>query len=185
MSTIWFIKTLIGKKIIIEKPKNSSNSIENFFDLKAKKLNGEEFDFNSLKGRKTLIINTASECGFTSQYYELENFFRNFKEKVNILAFPCNDFGKQEPGNSEEISSFCIEKFDITFQLMEKIKIKGNEKSPIYDWLSNPKKNGWNSDPPHWNFCKYLIDENGELIMLTNPVAKPTDEIFLNAIINK
>lgn len=185
MSTVWFIKTLFGKKIIIEKPNNSLDSAENFFNLKAKKLKGEEFDFSKLKGKKTIIINTASECGFTNQYYELENFYRNFKEKINILAFPCNDFGKQEPGSSEEISNFCIEKFDITFQLMEKIKIKGAGRSPVYDWLCDPNKNGWNTNPPHWNFCKYLINENGELIMITNPVAKPSDEIFLNAIINK
>ena len=185
MSNFWFLNTLIGRKIFIEKPEGSSTPSENFFELSSENIHGDFFKFDQLKGKKTLIVNTASECGFTNQYFELENFYRNFSDQVNLIAFPCNDFGRQEPGSSEEISNFCKERFDISFPLMKKIKVKGSEKSSVYQWLTAKSKNGWNEHAPHWNFCKYLINEDGELILVTNPVVKPTDDQFLSAVLTK
>lgn len=183
MSTLWFLNTLIGRRVIVERPENSSKASIPFFSLYCTDIKGKRFDFSALKGKKTIIVNTACECGFTKQFYELENFYRNFRDQINIIAFPCNDFGNQDPGTSDEISNFCKGKFDISFPIMSKIKIKGREKDQVYSWLTSKKMNGWNDIAPHWNFCKYLVDEHGELQLFTNPVVKPSDEKFLTKIL--
>jgi glutathione peroxidase len=145
---------------------------ENFYSIKVNTLDGKAFDLATLKGKKILIVNTASACGFTPQYEDLEALHKKHGDKVVVLAFPCNDFGGQEPGSAETIQQFCSTKFHTTFQLMEKVNIKNNTDA-IYKWLTDPTKNGWNDKAPTWNFCKYLIDEKGELLKFYPSSVKP------------
>ncbi|KXX72036.1 glutathione peroxidase [Flammeovirga sp. SJP92] len=154
-----------------------------FYNFKLKKLNGEYLDFQTLKGKKILIVNTASKCGFTPQYEALQKLHEKYGEKLVILGFPCNQFGGQEPGSSEEIASFCKLNYGVTFTMMEKVNVKkGDDQSPLYRWLSDPEENGWNDEAPSWNFCKYFINEKGELKDFFNSNVKPTDTDLINAI---
>jgi len=130
-----------------------------------KTINGEVFDFNSLKGKKILIVNTASKCGFTPQYKELEELYELYKSKnFVIIGFPCNQFGSQDPGTSSDIKDFCTKNYGVTFLLMEKINVKGDSIHPIYKWLTSKFENGVMNSSVKWNFQKYLIDENGFLV---------------------
>ncbi|MBN2632152.1 MAG: glutathione peroxidase [Bacteroidales bacterium] len=144
-----------------------------FYDFKVKTLEGEDFDFSSLKGKKVMIVNTASKCGFTPQYEDLQQLHEQFGQKLVILGFPANDFMNQEPGTAEEIRQFCDEKYSVTFTLMEKISVKGKDIHPLYKWLTSKELNGVMDSSVRWNFQKYLIDENGKLVDVLNPKEKP------------
>lgn len=134
------------------------------YDIQVVTLKGQPFNLSMLKGKKILIVNTASKCGNAPQYRDLQKLHIKYGDKIAILGFPCNDFGGQEFGAAEEISNFCKKNYGVSFQMFEKIVIKGSGKHALYKWLTDPAKNGWNSEAPSWNFCKYLINENGELI---------------------
>ena len=150
-------------------------SSRSFYDFKLKSIEGKEIDFSIYKGKKVLIVNTASECGYTPQYNELEYLHETHGDKITILGFPANNFGGQEPGTNSDIGAFCRKNFGVTFQLFEKIDVKENE---LYKWLSDEKQNGWNNEAPTWNFCKYLINEKGELIRYYSSAVSPmSDEI--------
>ncbi|OHX66327.1 glutathione peroxidase [Flammeovirga pacifica] len=154
-----------------------------FYSFKMKKLNGEVLDFQSLKGKKILIVNTASKCGYTPQYEALQELHEKYGEELVILGFPCNQFGGQEPGSSEEIASFCKINYGVTFTMMEKVNVKKkDDQSPLYRWLSDPDENGWNDEAPSWNFCKYYINEKGELKDFFNSNIKPMDEEVIKSI---
>ncbi|MBB6459260.1 glutathione peroxidase [Flammeovirga kamogawensis] len=154
-----------------------------FYGFKMKKLDGSVLDFQTLKGKKIFIVNTASKCGFTPQYEQLEKLHQKYGENLIILGFPCNQFGKQEPGTSEEIASFCKLNYGVTFTMMEKVNVKkGDDQSPLYRWLTDPSENGWNDEAPSWNFCKYYINEKGELKDFFNSNIKPLDEEVIKAI---
>lgn len=153
-----------------------------FYDLKAKGIDGNEIDFSQYNGKKVLIVNTASKCGFTPQYKELEKFYKQYKNRVEVIGFPCNDFGGQEPGQEEEIKNFCEKNYGVTFQLFSKISVKGKDQSPVYKWLTDPALNGWNKSAPVWNFCKYLINEHGELVGFYGSTVKPFDKNILEEI---
>lgn len=147
-----------------------------FYDLKAKTIDGKDFSFSSLKGKRVLIVNVASECGFTPQYKKLQKLFDEYKDKdFVILAFPCNDFGGQEPGSANEIKSFCEKNYGVTFQLMEKVSIKGSNQHPVYQWLTKKELNGKADASVRWNFHKFLIDENGNWVgdfgSMTDPLS--------------
>lgn len=147
---------------LFQNNKGPKTSIHQF---KAKDIDGNEVDFSKFKGKKLLIVNTASECGFTPQYKDLEALYQKYKDKnFLIIAFPCNDFGGQEPGTAEQIKAFCQKNYGVSFLVMEKIKIKGSDAHPIYQWLTQKEKNGVMSSTVMWNFQKYLIDENGYLV---------------------
>lgn len=133
-------------------------------DFIIRKINGQEIHLKDLRGKKILLVNVASECGFTPQYPELEKLYQENKDKLVIIGFPSNEFGKQEPGTNKEIQSFCEINYGVTFPISEKVEVKSDHKCDLYEWLANPDKNGWNSKIPAWNFCKYLIDENGFLM---------------------
>ena len=135
-------------------------------DFKAKTLDGKEFDFSTLKGKKVMIVNTASECGYTPQYADLQALYDKYKStgKFEIIGFPCNQFGGQEPGTSTEIKTFCTKNYGVTFQMMEKIDVKGDNQAPIYKWLTHKSENGVEDSEVSWNFNKYLIDENGHYV---------------------
>ena len=152
-----------------------------FYDFKMKTLEGKDFDFNSLKGKKVLLVNVASQCGYTPQYEELQKLSEQYKDKLVVIGFPSNSFF-QEQKNSEEIATFCKKNYGVTFTMMEKIDVKGSGQHPLYKWLSTKDMNGWNDKSPAWNFNKYLVNEKGELIKYygsgTKPLSKEiTDQI--------
>ncbi len=146
-------------------------------------INGASDHFEKDKGKKLLIVNLASRCGFTPQYEELETLYKNYGDKVTVLGFPSNDFGNQEPGSDDEITTFCKVNFGVTFQLFPKGKVKGEDAQPLYKWLSNASENGWNNVPPKWNFYKYLIDETGKLQGVFSSSISPLSQIILDKII--
>ena len=149
-----------------------------FYNFTMKSIDGKEIKFSEFKGKKVLIVNTASECGFTPQYADLEDLHKKHGDKVTIIGFPANNFGGQEPGTNEEIKGFCSKNYGVGFLMMEKISVKGSDMFPLYKWLSSKEMNGWNNEAPNWNFCKYLIDENGNLLKFYSSKVNPmSDEI--------
>ncbi|TAH24902.1 MAG: glutathione peroxidase [Cytophagales bacterium] len=152
------------------------------YEFKIKSIDGKEIDFSQYKGKKILIVNTASECGYTPQYSELQKLHETHGDKVVVLGFPCNDFGGQEPGAEKDIKSFCQKNYGVSFQLFEKVHVKGANIAPIYQWLTNKSKNGWNDKAPAWNFNKYLINEKGELIKYYPSSVAPMSKELIEAI---
>jgi len=147
-----------------------------FYDFKVKTLDGGTFDFSSLKGKKVMIVNTASKCGNTPQYKDLETLYENNKDVLVIIGFPANNFANQEPGTAVEIRKFCTENYGVTFPMMEKISVKGNDMAPIYKWLTSKSENGVMDSEVKWNFQKYLINESGKLVEVIEPKEKPTSD---------
>lgn len=155
----------------------------NFYDYKVTAISGAEFDFSSLKGKKVMIVNTASKCGLTSQYEGLEELYKKYgAEKFVIIGFPANDFLSQEPGTNDEIQAFCTLNYGVSFPMMAKISVKGKNMHPLYVWLTNKKYNGVLDSNVSWNFQKYLIDENGKLVKKIAPKVKPLDNEIINWI---
>lgn len=151
-------------------------AMESFYDLSINTLEGEPFDLASLKGKRILVVNTASKCGFTPQYEGLEALYSAHKDNnFVILGFPCNDFGNQEPGTEEEIGSFCQRNYGVSFPMMEKVSVKGDNQHPVYGWLCNESKNGVGDHSVKWNFHKFLIDEEGRLVASLRSAVKPDD----------
>ena len=144
-----------------------------FYSLSATLNSGEFFSFNSLKGYKVIIVNTASDCGFTAQYSQLEELYQLHKDRLKIIAFPSNDFKKQEQGDDKDIIAFCKKNYGVSFLLMQKTKVVGGNQNDIFKWLTNKDINGWCNQQPEWNFSKYLIDENGILISYFAPAISP------------
>jgi glutathione peroxidase len=161
----------------------TTSSTKNLHEFKAKTLEGKDFNFADLKGKKVLIVNTASECGYTPQYKDLEALYEKYKSKnFVIIGFPCNDFGGQEPGSSADIKAFCTKNFGVTFPLMEKVSIGT---SPIYKWLTSKAENGVLDATVKWNFNKFLVDENGKLVQYLASNVKPMDAQITNWIEGK
>ena len=148
-------------------------AIASFYDLKATSIEGEEISFDKFKGKKVLIVNTASSCGYTYQYEGLQKLHTLYGKDVVVLGFPANDFLFQERGSDADIADFCEKNYGVTFQMFSKITTKGRNQSPVYSWLTNKDLNGWNEKKPTWNFCKYLVDENGDLIAFFDKTVKP------------
>lgn len=168
------ISKLTGMGIRIHKNENNVTARESFYSLKAKSSTGEEVNFEQFKNQKVLIVNVASECGFTPQYAALEELHQKDRT-LAILGFPANNFGKQEPGNDSEINNFCKINYGVTFPLFQKNDVIGNSKQPVYQWLTDRNKNGWNDIEPTWNFYKYLVDENGNLAAIYSSSVSPLD----------
>jgi glutathione peroxidase len=157
--------------------------LESFYALKALMNNGQEFSFEQLRGKKVMIANTASDRLFTGQYDDLEKLHRQYKDKLVILGFPANDFDDQEKGSDTEIAQFCKVNFGVTFQLMRKnIVVKKNGQNEVYQWLTDANKNGWNNKQPGWNFCKYLIDEEGVLMNYFESSVSPLSSEVRNVL---
>lgn len=164
-----------------ETTKNMSAST--IYQFKVTDLSGKEFDFASLKGKKVMIVNTASKCGLTPQYKDLEALYKEYKDKgFVIVGFPANNFAAQEPGTNEEIAEFCQMNYGVTFPMMEKISVKGGDMAPIYHFLTEKSKNGVEDSEVEWNFQKYLINENGQLEKVISPRTLPTDPEVVNWI---
>jgi glutathione peroxidase len=147
-----------------------------FYDFKVKTLEGNDFDLASLKGKKVMVVNTASKCGFTPQYEDLEKLYEQYNQKLVIIGFPANNFMNQEPGTAVEIRQFCTDSYGVTFPMMEKISVKGNDIHPLYKWLTSKEENGVMDSSVKWNFQKYLIDENGKLVDVIYSREKPDSE---------
>ena len=153
-----------------------------FYDLKFESITGENIYLSDFKGKYVLIVNTASRCGYTKQYKELQNLHEEFKNKLVVIGFPCNDFGSQEKGTNQDILSFCQKNYGVDFLLSKKIKIKGGECHPIFNWLTKKSKNGVLNHKVSWNFNKFLIDPNGALLGAYSSSTKPFDTEIISQI---
>ncbi len=160
---------------------NTTNlNSQSIYMFNCKTIDGKDFSFASLKGKKLLIVNTASECGYTPQYKDLEILYEKYKSKnFIIIGFPCNDFGQQEPGSANEIKTFCTKNYGVTFPIMEKTSILN---SPIYKWLTSKSENGMLDAKVNWNFNKFLIDEKGHLVKHLASAVTPMDSEIINWI---
>jgi glutathione peroxidase len=170
-----------------KKTKLNKNNIamdkETIYQFKVEDLSGKIFDFASLKGKKVMIVNTASKCGLTPQYKDLEAIYKEYKDKgFVIVGFPANNFASQEPGTNEEIAAFCQLNYGVTFPMMEKVSVKGDDMCEVYQFLTQKSKNGLQDSQVEWNFQKYLINENGELEKVISPKTLPTDASIVDWI---
>lgn len=154
----------------------TADTTKNIYGFTVASLDGGEIRFESFRGKKILIVNTASQCGYTGQYKELEELYGKYKEKLVIVGFPANNFGGQEPGSNEEIKSFCQKNYGVSFPMAAKISVKGNDMAPIYQWLTQKEKNGMLDAEVKWNFNKFLIDERGVLISKFDSRVSPMSE---------
>lgn len=167
------VSKVTGMGIDITANKEKVKPPESFYSLTAFANNGDVVSFEKFKGKKVLLVNLASQCGFTPQYNELEELHLLFKDDIAVLGFPSNDFGGQEPGTDEEIANFCKLNFGVTFTLFQKDHVTGDNKQPVYQWLCNENKNGWNNGEPSWNFYKFLVDNQGNLEKMYSSSVSP------------
>jgi len=167
------IKLMIIMGLFSFLSKAQSKEAISIHNLEYTSITGETVSMKDFEGKHVLIVNVASECGFTPQYEELEQLSQEFKDQLVVLGFPCNQFGGQEPGNNEEIQTFCKVRFGVNFPLGEKVEVKGAQQHPIYEWLTNKNLNGKKSSSIKWNFQKYLIDPEGNLVDYYYSVTKP------------
>jgi glutathione peroxidase len=176
-------KKLFGKDTRVLSNNKNVKPPESFYDLSIKLNNGQEFRFDALKGKKVLLVNTASDCGFTAQYEDLEKLYEQDKDKLIIIGFPANDFKEQEKGSDEQIAQFCKLNFGVTFPLATKNSvIKGSSQQQVFRWLTDRAKNGWNDKQPSWNFSKYLVNEQGTLTNYFDPAISPLSKEIRTAV---
>lgn len=154
------------------------------YDWKATTIDGKEFRFDVLKGKKILIVNTASKCGYTPQYEDLEKLFKKYKGNLAVIGFPANNFGGQEPGTNAEIATFCQKNYGVTFLMMSKVSVKGDDIDPLFKWMNTQANPDFTGDIK-WNFEKYLFDESGKLIHRYRSSVDPTDPVLIQAIESK
>ena len=185
LKTLYPLIMLKGKlfpaKNDIQVNENHKQPVNSFYALRAVNNQGDTVDFARFKGKKVLIVNTASDCGFTAQYDDLEKLHKKYKDKLVMIAFPANDFKEQEKKDDAAIAAFCKINYGISFQLMQKSHVvKGAEQNPVFRWLSHAEQNGWCEQQPVWNFSKYLIDENGVLTHFfsqsVSPISKEVEK---------
>ncbi len=165
---------------------NNMQAQKNIYEFSVTDLYGDTFDFSSLKGKKIMVVNTASECGLTPQYKDLQKLYDTYKDKnFVIIGFPANNFGKQEPGSDQEIATFCKENYGVTFPMMSKISVKGNDMHSVYKFLTKKELNGLQDSEVAWNFQKYLLDEKGELVKVIAPKTLPTEANIIEWIVGE
>ena len=152
------------------------SALNQIYHVKINSLQGKPINLSDYKGKKILFVNVASKCGFTPQYRDLQKLYDQYQDQLMIIGVPCNQFGKQEPGTSSEIQEFCQVNYGVNFLITEKVDVKGNNQHPLYNWLTQKSENGKRSSSVKWNFQKYLIDENGELIDYYYSITKPTSK---------
>lgn len=173
---IFIIMSILSSTVMAQ----SSKTLYNFT---TKSLDGEVFNLSTLKGKKVLIVNTASKCGLTPQYKDLEALYQKYGgDNFVVIGFPANNFAEQEPGTNKEIGEFCTKNFGVSFPMMSKISVKGADIDPIYKWLTNKSENGLMDAPVQWNFQKFLIDENGRLVDMVPPKELPTSDRIIKFI---
>ncbi len=159
------------------------NLSKNFYDYNLELIDGEKITLDKYKGKKVIIVNVASKCGYTYQYGGLQNLYEEYSDKIEIIGIPTNDFMWQEPGKNKDIQTFCSVNYGVTFPIIKKTVVKKNiNQHPIYSWLSSKQLNGWNDSEPGWNFYKYLVNEKGELIDILSSKVKPQDKKIIDFI---
>ena len=159
---------------------NAQNK-KSLYDFKVNDIDGKPFDLSSLKGKKVLVVNVASKCGYTPQYAQLEELYNKYRSKgFVIIGFPANNFMSQEPGTNAEIKEFCTSKYSVTFPMMSKISVKGDDMDPLYKWLTLKDQNGKVDAPVKWNFQKFMVDEKGQVVDFAAPGDKPFDEKIIH-----
>jgi len=179
---MWFTK-VTGKNV--SKLAGNKQPPVSFHSLKGLLNDGSTLDFATLKGKKVLLVNTASDCGYTNQYEALQQLYEQHKDKLVVLGFPANDFKEQEKGSDAAIQEFCRKNYGVSFPLMQKSSvIQSPQQNIIYQWLTDSAKNGWNNKMPSWNFSKYLVDEYGVLTNYFDPSVSPTSADVMKAITN-
>jgi len=183
---VWLSSCFNANKVASVHMQQESQTVKgSFYDLEAISLDGQKVNMSEYKGKKIIILNTASKCGYTPQYADWQKYYEANQKNVVVLGFPCNQFMDQEPGSKEEIASFCQKNYGVTFPMFEKVDVKGNNQHIVYNWLSDPSKNGWCSDVPSWNFCKYVVDEKGQLTHFFGSNIKPDSPEFAKAMVSK
>lgn len=164
----------------------SSNNIKTkpmpIYDITINDIEGKEINLNDFKGKYVLFVNVASNCGFTRQYKDLQTLYDKYKDELVVVGVPCNQFGGQEPGDEEQISIFCSEKYNVTFPMTEKIAVRGSNQHPLYKWLTSKDLNGRKNSSVKWNFQKYLVDKDGNLIDYWYSLTNPTSSKITNYI---
>lgn len=182
---MWFTK-LTGKNTKKMENDQTKLPVASFYDLKGTLNNGNQVSLSSFKGKKVLLVNTASDCGYTNQYEDLQKLSEQYKDKLVVIGFPANDFKEQEKGTDSAIAEFCKLNFGVTFPLMQKsVVMKSAEQNPVFQWLTDSTKNGWNNKFPSWNFSKYLVNEYGVLTNYFDPSVSPMNSEVLQAINTK
>ena len=181
MKNILFVCfTLVMLSFVV--PSTSNNlkmKAETIYQFKVPALDGSTIDFSAFKGKYILVVNTASKCGYTPQYADLEKLYKEHGNKLVIVGFPANNFGGQEPGSNSDIKEFCTKNYGVTFPMAEKVSVKGDDIAPIYKWLTNKKENGVLDADIKWNFTKFLLDENGVLVAKFDSKVKPISDDIL------
>lgn len=178
---MWFTK--LTRKNITSLSNEKKMPVLPFYSLKGVLNNGDTFDFAGLKGKKVMLVNTASDCGYTNQYEALQKLSEQYRDRLVVLGFPANDFKEQEKGSDETIAEFCRLNYGVSFPLMKKsVVVKGEGQNPVYRWLTDSSQNGWNNKPPAWNFTKYIVDEKGVLTHYFGPSVSPLQPEVIKAI---
>ena len=181
-----YFKTLLIMSLIIfsntATNKNEMTMNQSIYDISIKSINGNTIDLSQFKGKKILIVNVASECGFTGQYKGLQELHETYKDKLVVIGVPCNQFGGQEPGDANQIQLFCEKNYGVEFLITEKVDVKGDKQHPLYAWLTKKDLNGKKNSTVKWNFQKYLIDEEGNLMDYYYSITKPLSKKITNQI---
>jgi glutathione peroxidase len=181
---LWIAFTrLLGKNTKIAANDKNVRPVQSIYDLSVPLNNGNSLPLQTYKGKKVLLVNTASNCGYTNQYEDLQKLYQQFNNQLEIIAFPANDFKDQEKGSDSDIAQFCKVNFGVTFPLAKKsVVIKTVDQNNIFKWLTDKTKNGWNEQPPSWNFSKYLLNEQGMLTHYFDPSVSPLSEEVIRAV---
>ena len=176
---------LFGKNTKIITNKSNTEPLQSIYDLSVMLNDGKRLSLNDLKGKKILLVNTASDCGYTGQYVELQKLYQQHKEKLVVLGFPANDFHGQEKETDEEIEKFCNHNYGVSFPLAAKsVVIRSPKQNEVFQWLTDKSKNGWNDQEPSWNFSKYIVNENGVLTGYFDPAISPLSDKILKTMTN-
>lgn len=184
LTSLWSCQNQAQQTIV--NPTVTPMKKETIYQFNVQDLSGNAFDFAALKGKKIMIVNTASECGLTPQYEQLQAVYEKYKDQnLVIVGFPANNFGSQEPGSNAQIATFCQKNYGVTFPMMAKISVEGSDQHPVYQFLTQKAKNGLEDSDVQWNFQKYLINESGELVKVVSPRTLPTDAEIINWIEGK
>jgi glutathione peroxidase len=186
LKTVYPLFTWVSRKKakqLIRKNESLTAAPASFYALSVMLNNGKEFSFEKLKGKKVLVVNTASNCGYTPQYTELQTLYQHLKEDLEIIAFPSNDFKEQEKSSDEEIAAFCSRNYGVSFPIAKKaVVVRQSEQHPVFQWLTDENLNGWNDKTPSWNFSKFLISESGMLTHYFEPALSPLSNEVMQAI---
>ncbi len=176
------VKNILGDKKEVKIAEDTANLKGSFYDFTVNSLDGKSINFKNYTGKKIVVINVASKCGYTPQYEDWQEFHEKHGDKVVVLGFPANNFLSQESGTNGEIAAFCQKNYGVTFQMFEKLDVIGDSQHPLFKWLSTIDLNGWNDQAPTWNFCKYIINEKGKLTHFFASKITPESKEFKQAI---